>query len=318
MLVQDVAVPARDAGDAFGASLTGALALAMSAIPRILGFIGILIVGWLIASLVDKGITALLRKVRFNDLAQRSGISDFVRNMGVNEDSSGFIGTIGRWFVRLITLVVAFDVLGLPAVSNVLNQLLFWLPNLVVAMVVLVVGGLAAKALGNLVRASTAEAGFGNPDILGTVARVAVWSFAIIVAINQLGIATTLINTLLIGVVGALALASGIAFGLGGRDRAAQAIDSMSRRAAASAPQLQQAAQAAGRRARVAGREASASASAAMGGVPGTSPASQNVGVGREWVERATVDRRQMVIAAMGDESQLERRSGFERRGGSL
>ena len=114
-----------------------------------------------------------------------------------------------------------------------LQQLLLWLPNLIVALVVLVIGGLAANALSQLVRGATAEAGFSNPELLATVARVAVWGFAIVVAVTQLGIATTLINTLLIGLVGRVLVASGLAFGLGGRDRAAQLLDTLGRRAAA-------------------------------------------------------------------------------------
>ena len=111
--------------------------------------------------------------------------------MGVREDASAVLAGIVKWFVRLITLVVAFDLLGLPAVSGVLQQLLLWLPNLVVGLVVLVIGGLAAKALSQLVRGASAEAGLSNPDVLATVTKVAIWAFAIVVAINQLGIATS-------------------------------------------------------------------------------------------------------------------------------
>ena len=129
------------------------------------------------------------RAVKFNDLAQRAGMTDFMQKMGVHTDASGLIANIAKWFIRLIALVVAFDALGLPAVSDVLRQLLLWLPNLVVAMVVLVVAGLLATALGKIVRGASAQAGFTNPDTLATVAKVAVWGFAIVVALNQIGIA---------------------------------------------------------------------------------------------------------------------------------
>jgi hypothetical protein len=237
-----VAVPVQDTGDALKASLTGALNSFFSAIPRIIGFAVVLVIGWIISSLLARGVQALLHAVRFNELAQRSGFADFVRNMGVKDDSSGVIAGIVKWFVRLITLVVAFDTLGLPAVSNVLQQLLLWLPNLIVALVVLVIGGLAAKALSQLVRGTSAEAGFSNPDTLASVTRIAVWGFTIVVAVNQLGIATTLINTLLVGLVGALALAFGLAFGLGGRDRAAQILERASRNVEQAGPRLERAA----------------------------------------------------------------------------
>src|SRR3954471_14155004 len=274
-----VAVPVQDTGDAFRASLAGALNTFLSAIPRIIGFAVVLIVGWIISSLFARGVEALLRAVRFNELARRSGFADFVQKMGVRDDSAGVIANIVKWFVRLITLVVAFDTLGLPAVSNVLQQLLLWLPNLVVALVVLVIGGLAAKALSQLVRGASAEAGFTNPDMLATVTRVAVWGFTIVVAVNQLGIATTLINTLLVGIVGALALAFGLAFGLGGRDRAAQILDTMHRNAQRAGPKLERAASAARHQAQGMAQQAQAGVSA-------------HRAMGNGWVDRSTSDRR--------------------------
>lgn len=228
-----------DQGQAVMTSLAAALAMFLAAIPRVIGF---LVIGWLIASVLA-GVTAnMLRAMRFNDLAQRSGFSGFVQSTGVRTDASTFIAEVVRWFVRLIVLVVAFDALGLPAVSQVLEQLLLWLPNLVVALVVLVLGGLAANWLHGLVRGATAEAGLGTPDFLAGVARVAVWSFAAIVAVNQLGVATTLVNTLFTGLVGALALALGLAFGLGGRDTAAEVVLGWYLGWRQAAPQVQQAA----------------------------------------------------------------------------
>jgi small-conductance mechanosensitive channel len=214
------AAPVNNWGEALLTSFSAALAMFLSAIPRVIAFAVILIIGWIIAGLLAKAVAALLRAVRFNDLAERSGFSEFVHNMGIRSDASGLIADITKWFVRLITLVVAFDALGLPAVSQVLQQLLLWLPNLVVALVILVLAGLAANAVSSLVRGATAEAGFGNPNLLANVARFAIWAFAVVVAVNQLGIATTLVNTLFMATVGAVALALGLAFGLGGRETA--------------------------------------------------------------------------------------------------
>jgi hypothetical protein len=235
-------------------SLAAAMALFFSAIPKIFGFVVIVVVGWLLAGLFEKGIAALLRTIRFNDLAQRSGLGDFVKKLGGNTDSAGMIGLLVKWFVRLIALVVAFDALGLPAVSDVLRQLLLWLPNVVVALVVLVIGGLAARALSNVVRAAAAEGGLGNADLLGKVATVLVWAFAVVVAVNQIGIATTLVNTLFMAFVGAIALALGLAFGLGGRETAAEIVRNWYGKAQQQSGQIVQTAQAAGRAATEAGQ----------------------------------------------------------------
>lgn len=211
-------------GDALLTSVTRALALFMAAIPLIIGFLIVVIIGWYIATAIAKAVSAILHKADFNGLAQRSGFSGFVRNMGVHTDASGFLALIVKWFIRLIVLVVAFDLLGLPAVSEVLTELLLWLPNLIVALVVLVIGGLAAKAVSGIVRGATSEAGFSNPELLAGLASAAIWAFAVIVAVNQLGIATTLVNTLFMAIVGALALAAGLAFGLGGRETAGEIV----------------------------------------------------------------------------------------------
>jgi hypothetical protein len=230
-------------GEALTASLATALSLFLGAIPRIIGFLVIVVLGWLISGLLAAGVAALLRAIRFNVLAQNSGFQGFIYNMGLRTDPSGLIANIVKWFVRLIVLVVAFDALGLPAVSEVLQQFLLWIPNLIVAVVVLVIAGLAANALSNLVRGSTAQAGFDNPDLLATIARVAVWAFGIVVAVNQIGVAQELVNTLFMGFVGALALAAGLAFGLGGRETAGQIVDNWYRRGRANQPKMERAAE---------------------------------------------------------------------------
>jgi hypothetical protein len=206
-------------------SFRDAFTMIVSAIPRILGFIIIVAIGWFVSSLLAKAVTGLLRAIRFDELMQKAGLSDFMNKMGTGIDSVGVIAGIVKWIVRIVVLLVAFDTLGLPAVSDVMRQLLLWLPNLVVAIFVLFIGGIAARAVGNIVRGATAEGGFSNPETLANVSRTAVWAFAIVVAINQLGIATNLINTLFTGFVGALAIACGLAFGLGGRDLASRTLE---------------------------------------------------------------------------------------------
>jgi len=237
--------PITDWGEAIRTALAGALALFLTGIPRIIGFLLILLIGWFIAGLLARAVAGLLRVVHFNDLAQRAGITGFVQNMGIQRDAAGVLADIVMWFIRVITLIVAFDALGLPAVSQVLQQFLLWIPNLVVAMVILVLAGLAANALANLVRGATAQAGFTNPDTVSAIARIAVWSFGIIIAVNQIGIAQTLVNTLFFGLVGALALALGLAFGLGGRDTAGEIVQTWYHQSKDAAPKIARATEAA-------------------------------------------------------------------------
>ena len=232
-------------GDSLRLSLANAFSMFFAAIPRVIGFLVILVIGWFVATALAKAVAVVLRKVNFNDLAERSGFTGFVKGMGVDTDASGFVANVVKWFVRLIVLVVAFDALGLPAVSDVLQQLLLWLPNVIVALVVLLIGGLAATALAGLVRGATSKAGLSNPDALAAAARVVVWGFAVIVAVNQLGVAETLVNTLFMAFVGAIALAAALAFGLGGRETAAEIVRNAYERGKEAAPKAEQAAKAA-------------------------------------------------------------------------
>jgi hypothetical protein len=205
-------------------SLASALALILGALPQIIGFFVVLVVGWLIAGLFARGVAATLSRARFNDWVHRSGLGAALMGVGAEADAIGFVALAAKWFVRLIALVVAFDALGLPAVSETLRQLLLWLPNLVVALVILVLGGLAANALHGMVRASVAGADLGSPNLLAGCARAAVWVFAIVLAVNQVGIASELVTTVFTALVAGLALAVGLAFGLGGRETAGEIV----------------------------------------------------------------------------------------------
>ena len=218
--------PVTDLGVAVTTSIAGALAMLLGGIPRIIAFLAIIIIGWFIASIVAKLVATILRTIRFNDIAQRSGVSGFVSKMGVKTDASGVLAGIVKWFIRLIVLVAAFDALGLPAVSDVLRSMLLFLPNVIVALVVLVLTGLAAQVISKLARGAAESAEIDNSELLAKIASGAIWGFGIVVAINQLGIATTLVNTLFMGLVGAIALALGLAFGLGGRETAGQLVAS--------------------------------------------------------------------------------------------
>lgn len=209
----------------FVASLYGILAMLVRGLGKLVVFLLIVIIGWFISSVLARVTVAVLRRVNFNALAARLGIGSFVASTDPQRDASQLVGDILKWLIRVVVLVVAFAALGIPAFSVVLSQLLLWLPNLAVAIVVLIVGGLAANGLAALVRGATAEAGFQNPDVLANVARGAVWAFAIIIAVNQVGIASTLVNTLFMGFVAAVALAAGLSFGIGGQKLAGELLE---------------------------------------------------------------------------------------------
>jgi hypothetical protein len=201
-------------------ALNDAVKLILTFIPRLIGFLVILIVGLIIAAVVSRALTFLLRKVGFDRLASRLGIARFEQPIGVSLDPASLLGKIVYWFILLIFLVPAADALGLPAVSNILNTLVAYIPNVFVAVLVLFLGMLAATFVADIVRGATASANVGNPSLFATIARWAIIGFAALVALEQLQIAPALLNELFGALVAALAIAFGLAFGLGGQDAA--------------------------------------------------------------------------------------------------
>jgi Conserved TM helix len=207
-------------GDAIISALANALDLVLTFIPRLLGFLVILLVGWLIATAVSKALTFLLRKIGFDRLGDRIGLTRLEQRMGVKMDAAGLLGKIVYWFLLLVFLVPAADALGLPAVSSILNQLVAYIPNVFVAILVLFLGALAATVVADIVRGATASAKMGNANLFASVARYAIIGFAALIALEQLQIAPALLNELFAALVGATAIAFGLAFGLGGQDTA--------------------------------------------------------------------------------------------------
>jgi hypothetical protein len=214
-------------GDAFMTSLTNALAVLLTAIPKIIGFVLILIIGWIVASAVAKGTAALLRAVRFDEVARRARFDELARRLGTEANAAGFVAAVFKWIIRIVTLMVAFDALGLTQIGQLFESLLLWVPNLIVALAVVLLAGLAAQPIANLVHGAATEADFDNPEVLARAARILVWVFAAIVALTQLGIAENLIYALFYGFVAALALA----FGMGGRETAGRIVEGWHRAA---------------------------------------------------------------------------------------
>ena len=207
-------------GDAVLTSLGNALNLVLTFIPKLIGFLVILLVGWIVASLVSKAVVFLLRKVGFDNMSNRIGLSRMEQRMGVRLDPAGVLGKVVYWFLFLIFLIPAVDSLGLTSVSNILNSIIAYIPNVFVAIIVLFLGTLLATFVSDIVRGAMGSANVGNPSVFANIARWAIIGFAALIALEQLNIAPSLMNILFTAIIGALAIAFGLAFGLGGQETA--------------------------------------------------------------------------------------------------
>lgn len=202
--------------------ITAGLAAFMSGIPRFLGAIVLLIVGWIIAGILASLAVKLLRALHTDTVADRIGVNDFLKRSGTKLKASDILGEFIKWTVRLVFIEMAADALGLTQITTAINALLAFIPNIIVAMFILGIGAFLGRILSGIVQGSASKAGVHNPAMLGKLANGAVIAFAIIAAMNQLHVAAIVVNTLYIGIVSALALALGLAFGLGGKDTAAE------------------------------------------------------------------------------------------------
>jgi hypothetical protein len=211
--------------DAILLALTGALSEVMSFIPKLIGALVILLVGWIIASVVSKIVVRALRVVRFNQVADRAEIDTFLHNAGVQMDPAAVVGKLAYWFLLLIFVGAAFSAFGLPQVTDIVGRILAFIPNVVVAMVVLLLGALAATFVSNLVRGAAGTSHLGDPNLIAGLARGAVLVFAALIALDQLNIAPAILNTLWMALLGMFALAGALAFGLGGRDVAKRMLE---------------------------------------------------------------------------------------------
>src|SRR5215218_5106275 len=200
-------------------SLQEGLSAFFSYIPQLIGAILILIVGYIVAKLLEAVVTRLLGAIGFEHWMERGGIKQFFERAETRQTPTSILGRLVFWFVFIIAIVMATDALGISQVSAVLAELIAYIPNVIAAVLILILAALLANFLAGIIRGATGS------DILATVARVAIIVYAVFAALTQLGIAVQLTaNTLLI-VLGAVALAAAIAFGFGAQNVARDIVE---------------------------------------------------------------------------------------------
>ena len=217
----DPVVTINDWGDAVFAALSSALTTFINAIPLVLGALIILAIGWVLSNILAGLVRRLLSRAGADRLFAEHG-RDVYGQQAARVQPSRVGSELVKWLIRIVFLVAAANVLNLPQVSQLLNQVLLWIPNLIVAAIILMIAPLIARFVRGAIEVGAGQFGFTNAPLLGRIAEIAIMAFAVVIAINQIGIAANLVNTLFIGLVAAIALAFGLAFGLGGRDVAGE------------------------------------------------------------------------------------------------
>src|ERR671928_273521 len=188
-------------------------------VPQLIGAIVILIVGYVVAKILQAVVGRGLKAVGFDGWMERGGIKQFFDRAQTRTTPATVLGKLVFWFVFVIAITMAADALGIQQVSQVLAQLLAYIPSIIAAILILILAALLANFLSSVVRGATGS------DLLASIARYAIIVYAVFAAITQLGIAVELTAPTFLILLGAVALAAAIAFGIGGREVARDIVE---------------------------------------------------------------------------------------------
>ena len=197
-------------------------------VPRLLLAIVVLLVGWLVAKLVRFAIVKALHAVNFNVVTEKAGIDRFLSQGGTDIDTIRVLGALFFWLVILAALMVAFNTLDLAYVTDLIGRIVLFVPRVMVAVVILVFGAYFARFIGTALATYLRNIGAREAGLMGRLALYAIMAFVIMIALDQIGLGDIIRETFLV-LVGAVALALAIAFGLGGQRRAGEIIERWSR-----------------------------------------------------------------------------------------
>ncbi|MCB0516250.1 MAG: hypothetical protein R2798_11930 [Chitinophagales bacterium] len=214
-----------ETGEVFQRSLQGFFNQFAIFIPRLLGALLILLIGWIIARSIKWAVKKLLTAINFEKIADKLEIDEFLRKGGVKLTSTDIFASLVYWTIMLVVLITFFNSLGLEAVSGLMNQVILFIPNIIVSCILLVVGMYAADFVKNLVSVSLKNADFSAADTVARIAQYAIMFFTVAIVLTQLNIGEEIIKTITQILLGAMGLALALAFGLGGKDWAAGILD---------------------------------------------------------------------------------------------
>lgn len=199
-------------------------------VPKLIVALILFIIGWIVGAALSKVVEQVVKAIKVDKALASAGADRVLARAGFRLNTGYFLGELVKWFVIIIFLVASFNVLGLSDVNAFLQGVVIgYVPQVIAAVLILVIAVLLAEFMRKLVTASAKAANVSSANFLGSITKWAIWIFAVLAAMFQLGIAQTFIQTIFTGVIIALSLAIGLSFGLGGQDAAASLIDKLKR-----------------------------------------------------------------------------------------
>jgi len=199
-------------------------------VPNLVAAVFVFIIGLLIADMLGKAVRKVLEKIYVDKALEQTGISSTLQKVGFKITASRGVSLLVTWFLYAVTLIAAAEVLGLHQVSEFLQSVVLYIPQVIIAVVILIVGIIVANFINLLVREAAIAAKLSAADFLASLAKWAILVFSFMAALVQLRVATELIQILFTGLIAMFSLAGGIAFGLGGKDKAKDLIDRLGKK----------------------------------------------------------------------------------------
>ncbi len=193
--------------------------------PRLLVAALVVVGGWLLAKIVLIAVSKALRAINFNILTERSGMDGFLKQGGVDFDTTAIIGILCYWLVILAALLIAFNGLGLTYITDLLSRVVWFVPNVFVAILVLAFGSYFARFIGDTVTTYCRNVQMQDAAFLGKVAQYAIMVFVTLIALDQIQVGGDIVRQSFLVILAGLVFSLALAFGLGGKDWAADRIE---------------------------------------------------------------------------------------------
>jgi hypothetical protein len=199
-------------------------------VPNLLGALVVFVIGWFAASLVGLAVAKVLGLAKLNELFAKGQWDEALAKAGIKADVAGFLGQVCRWVLVITFLLAAVEVLGLAQFASFLSEVVAWLPNLIIAVLIMVVAAIVADILEKIAVASVARAKVRSAHTAGLLVRWSIYIFSLLAILMQLGVAPTLIEIMFSGLVAVMVISAGLALGLGGKDLAKEILEDLYRK----------------------------------------------------------------------------------------
>ena len=204
--------------------VTAMLARVASFLPTLLGVFVILIIGWIVAGILKNLVVKLLKLIQLDTATEKAGLGDVLRRGGIRQTLSELVGVLIYWLVMLMVFMTALNALGMTVAASLLDKVIMYIPNVIAAMFILSLGIFFSSMIGTVVRTASSNAGITQAKFLGQLTQVVIMIFAIMITLEQLNIASSVLNLAINIVLASIGLAFALAVGLGSKDIAGKLV----------------------------------------------------------------------------------------------